>query len=67
MTDGQCSGPSLLAGWSRGHVLAHWARNADGQTRMLLAAMRGDLTAQYPGGNAQRHADIEAGAARPAG
>uniref|UniRef100_UPI00262ED002 maleylpyruvate isomerase N-terminal domain-containing protein n=1 Tax=Trebonia sp. TaxID=2767075 RepID=UPI00262ED002 len=66
MTDDDCSAPSLLPGWSRGHVLAHWARNADGQTRMLLAAQRGEVTAQYPGGDAQREADIEAGASRPA-
>lgn len=66
MTDEQYSRQSLLAGWSRGHVLAHWARNADGQTRMLLAAIRGELVAQYPGGSAQRQADIEASAALPA-
>ena len=65
MTDDSCRAPSLLPGWSRGHVLAHWARNADGQTRMLLAAMRGEVAAQYPGGDAQREADIETGAARP--
>ncbi len=65
MTDDGCRAPSLLPGWSRGHVLAHWARNADGQTRMLLAAVRGEVAAQYPGGDAQREADIEAGAARP--
>ena len=66
MTDDSCRAPSLLPGWSRGHVLAHWARNADGQARMLLAAMRGEVAAQYPGGDAQREADIETGAARPA-
>jgi maleylpyruvate isomerase len=66
MTDDSCSAPSLLPGWSRGHVLAHWASNADGQTRMLQAAMRGEVAAQYPGGDAQRAADIETGAARPA-
>jgi maleylpyruvate isomerase len=65
MTDDSCSAPSLLPGWSRGHVLAHWAGNADGQTRMLQAAMRGEVAAQYPGGDAQRAADIETGAARP--
>lgn len=47
-------------------MLAHWAGNADGQTRMLLAAMRGQVAAQYPGGDAQREADIETGASRPA-
>jgi maleylpyruvate isomerase len=66
MTDDSCSAPSLLPGWSRGYVLAHWARNADGQTRMLQAAMRGEVAAQYPGGDAQRAADIETAAARPA-
>lgn len=66
MTDEDCRGPSLLPGWSRGHVLAHWALNAEGQTRMLLAAKRGEVAAQYPGGDGQRDADIETGAARPA-
>jgi maleylpyruvate isomerase len=66
MADDDCRGPSLLPGWSRGHVLTHWARNADGQCRMLLAAMRGEVAAQYPGGDAQRDSDIEAGAVRPA-
>ena len=64
--DDDCRAPSLLPGWTRGHVLAHWARNADGQVRMLEAAMRGEVAAQYPGGDAQRAADIESGAARPA-
>jgi maleylpyruvate isomerase len=66
LTDADCRGPSLLPGWSRGHVLAHWARNADGQSRMLAAAARGQVATQYPGGDAQREAEIEAGAARPA-
>jgi maleylpyruvate isomerase len=66
MADADVRGPSLLPGWSRGHVLAHCARDADGQTRMLLGVMRSDVVAQYPGGDAQRDADIEAGAARPA-
>jgi maleylpyruvate isomerase len=65
MTDDECCAPSLLPGWSRGHVLAHWAGNADGQTRMLLAAARGEIAAQYPGGDAMRDADIEARAALP--
>jgi maleylpyruvate isomerase len=66
MTDDDCRGPSLLPGWSRGHVLTHWARNADGQSRMLLAAMRGEVAEQYLGGDERRASDIEAGAARPA-
>jgi maleylpyruvate isomerase len=66
ITDDDCRAPSLLPGWSRGHVLTHWARNADGQSRMLLAAMHGEIAAQYPGGDAQRESDIQAGAGRPA-
>jgi maleylpyruvate isomerase len=65
MSDDDYRASSLLPGWSRGHVLAHCARNADGQTRMLLAAMHGQVAVQYPGGDAQREADITAGAARP--
>lgn len=65
MADDDFRAPSLLPGWSRGHVPAHWARNADGQTRMLLAVMRGEVASQYPGGDARRASDIETGAARP--
>jgi Mycothiol maleylpyruvate isomerase N-terminal domain len=49
VTDDDCRRPSLLPGWSRGHVLPHWARNADGQSRMLLAAMHGEIAEQYRG------------------
>ena len=66
ITGAQCREPSLLPGWTRGHVLAHWARNADGQCRMLAAAQRGEIAEQYPGGDVQRAADIDTGAARPA-
>jgi hypothetical protein len=66
LTGAHCRRPSLLPGRSRGHVLAHWARHADGQSRMLAAAPRGVVTAQHPGGDAQRAAETGAGAARPA-
>jgi maleylpyruvate isomerase len=58
--------PSLLPGWSRGHVLTHLARNADSNTRIFRAAQRGEIVDQYPGGAEQRSGDIEAGAGRPA-
>ena len=32
---GKPAGTSLLPGWSRGHVLTHLARNAEGGTRLL--------------------------------
>lgn len=66
LTDADVRAPSLLPGWTRGHVLAHLARNADSHERMLLAAALGEVAAQYPGGRDQRAGEIEAGAGRPA-
>ncbi len=57
---------STLPGWSVGHVLTHLARNADSVVWRLEGAARGEIRDQYPGGLAQRAADIAAGAARPA-
>jgi maleylpyruvate isomerase len=65
MTERDARGPSRLPGWTRGHVLTHLARNADGQRRMVEGARRDEVLDQYPGGNEQRAADIEAGADRP--
>ena len=58
--------PSRLPGWTVGHVLTHIARNADGHSRRLEGALNGIEIARYPGGPAQREADIEAGAQRTA-
>jgi maleylpyruvate isomerase len=58
--------PSLLPGWTVGHVLSHVARNAEGHTRRLEGALRGEEVPRYPGGSAQRASDIEAGAPRGA-
>lgn len=55
---------SLLPAWSRGHVLAHLARNADGFVNLLVAARTGEPIPMYASA-AARDADIEAGAARP--
>jgi maleylpyruvate isomerase len=66
LDDAAAHRPSLLAGWSVGHVLTHIARNADSVVWRLEGAARGELRDQYPGGLEQRKADIEAGAARPA-
>ena len=57
--------PSLLPGWTVGHVLTHIARNAESLERALLGAVRGEVVARYPGGSAQRDADIEQGSDRP--
>ncbi|WP_165985589.1 maleylpyruvate isomerase family mycothiol-dependent enzyme [Streptomyces sp. YIM 98790] len=50
--------PSLLPGWTRGHVLAHLSRNADALVNVLSGRP------MYPSARA-READIEAGAPRP--
>ncbi len=57
--------PSLLPGWTRGHVLSHLARNAEGGTRLLGWARTGIPRCEYES-LAGRAADIDAGAARPA-
>jgi maleylpyruvate isomerase len=58
--------PSLLDGWTVGHVLTHLARNADSHVRLLRAAVGGRGVNRYPGGVAQRTGEIEAGSARSA-
>ena len=65
LTDAQAREPSLLPGWSRGHVLTHIARNADGMVNLLRWARTGTPTPMYAS-TESRAADIEAGAGRPA-
>ncbi len=57
--------PSLLPGWSRGHVLAHLARSADAMRSLLVGARSRQQRPGYASAQA-READIESGAARPA-
>jgi maleylpyruvate isomerase len=59
LTDEQCRQPSLLTGWSRGHVLSHLANNAYSHVRMFEAASRGEETEQYEGGKPARDSQIE--------
>lgn len=56
--------PSLLPGWTRGHVLAHLARNADALVNLLTWARTGEEVAMYAPGDARDRA-IEEGAGRP--
>jgi maleylpyruvate isomerase len=65
ISDGEVAGPSLLPGWSRGHVLTHIARNADGLRNLLIWARTGIETPQYASSQA-REDEITAGAARTA-
>jgi maleylpyruvate isomerase len=56
--------PSLCEGWSRGHVLTHVARNADGLVSLVGAVVDGTGGTMYAS-RAARDADIDAGAGRP--
>ena len=65
LTDATAREPSALPGWTRGHVLTHVARNADGLGNLLRWARTGTKTPMYASREA-RAASIEAGAGRPA-
>ena len=56
--------PSTLPRWSRGHVLTHLARNAEGSVRLLEWARTGQRQDEYVNMDI-RERDIEAGARRP--
>ena len=64
-TDDDMRAPSLLPDWTRGHVLTHISRNADGITRCLAGALRGEMVPRYDSWDA-RCAAIEQGAVRSA-
>ena len=64
-TDADVRAPSLRPDWSRGHVLTHLARNADGGRRLLAWARTGVAAAEYPS-MAARAEEIDAGAGRGA-
>jgi maleylpyruvate isomerase len=65
LTDEQAREDSSLPGWSRGHVLTHIARNADGLQNLLIWAATGEETPQYPSLEA-RASQIEEGSGRQA-
>jgi maleylpyruvate isomerase len=64
LTGAQAREPSLLPGWTRGHVLTHVARNADGLRNLLVWARTGTEVPMYASAKS-RNDDIEAGAGRP--
>lgn len=55
--------PSLLPGWTRKHLVAHLAANAEAVGRLLHWARTGERTPMYSSPE-QRDADIEAGSRR---
>jgi maleylpyruvate isomerase len=58
MTDSQFAGPSLLPGWSRGHVVAHLTLNAEGLAGAVEGVREGRPVPMYPSQEA-RDGDIE--------
>ncbi|MFB6440643.1 maleylpyruvate isomerase family mycothiol-dependent enzyme [Streptomyces sp. NPDC056411] len=64
LDDAAVGEPSLLPGWTRGHVLAHLARNADALVNLLTWARTDVPTPMYASAEA-RNADIERDADRP--
>jgi maleylpyruvate isomerase len=65
LTDDNIRQPSLLPGWTRGHLLTHVARTGDAMCNLLTWARTGVETPAYVSREA-RSADIEAGALRTA-
>jgi maleylpyruvate isomerase len=65
LSDSDVRASSPLPGWTRGHVLTHLARNAEGGTRLLGWARTGVPSYEYES-VAARAAAIEQGAGRPA-
>jgi maleylpyruvate isomerase len=63
---GGLGAPSALPGWSRAHVVAHVARNADALVNLLTWAGTGVETPMYADAET-RERDIERGARQPAG
>ncbi|HLL67719.1 MAG TPA: maleylpyruvate isomerase family mycothiol-dependent enzyme [Micromonosporaceae bacterium] len=64
LDDAGVAAPSLVPSWTRGHVLAHLARQADSVANVLAGARSGVATAPYASEEA-RAAGIEADADRP--
>lgn len=56
LADEQFEAPSLLPGWSRRHLLAHVARNADALVNLLTWARTGVETPMYPSREARDEA-----------
>lgn len=65
LSNDEVRAPSLLAGWTRGHVLAHLAQNAEGGGRLLGWARTGVPSYEYMS-LADRARDIEAESGQPA-
>jgi maleylpyruvate isomerase len=65
LTDAEVPGPSRLPGWTRGHVLAHLADNAEAFAAVLGRARDADDAGLMYASRQSRDRSIEAGATRP--
>lgn len=63
MDDADLRAPSLLPGWTRGHVLTHIARNADGLSNVVRSGTTGETIPMYES-RERRDSDIEDGSGR---
>lgn len=66
VSDAGLAEPTELAGWTRAHLVAHLAANAEALLNLVHWARTGVPTPMYSSPE-QRHRDIEAGSRRPAG
>jgi maleylpyruvate isomerase len=66
LDDDRVRQPSVLPGWSRAHVVAHLARNADAFVQVLRQVLAGEPAYMYTS-QEQRNADIETTVGRPLG
>lgn len=64
LKDQQYAEPSALPGWTRAHLIAHLAANAEALRNLLRWAATGQESPMYSFPE-QRNADIEAGSTRP--
>jgi maleylpyruvate isomerase len=65
LTADQLAAPTALPGWTRGHVIAHVADGGHAFATITELALRGELTALFPGGVTERNERIEKLAASP--
>jgi maleylpyruvate isomerase len=65
LPDDALRAPSALPGWTRAHVVAHVARNAEALTRLATWARTGVETPMYPS-REHRAAEIDSSAQAPA-
>lgn len=65
LTPTELTAPSTLPGWTRAHVIAHVADGGHAFANLTEFALRGELTALFPGGVTERNERIEKLATSP--